>query len=291
MSRTLRLLAVLAHPDDESLGAGGTLAYYAARGVSTHLVTATRGERGRYFDNSDRPSDEEVGVAREAELRAAAEELGIRDVALLGYRDAELGQADPVEAAARIAAHLRRVRPHVVLTFGFDGAYGHPDHIAISQLAAAAIPLAADPSFALTPDRLGAATMDAGAAAGFDGVDPAALAPHRVDKLYWIGWPERLWDVYQSVFKKLVSTVDGVERQVTPWPEWALTTRVDAADHWATVWRAIRCHASQMAIYGPLADLEEAQHRLLWGEQYTYRVFSTVNGGRARETDLFDGLR
>jgi LmbE family N-acetylglucosaminyl deacetylase len=290
MNEPLRLMAVLAHPDDESLGAGGTLAYYAARGVHTYLLTATRGERGRFFDNADRPDDAEVGRVREGELRTAAAELGIREVSLLGYGDGGLADADPVQAAARIAAHLRRVRPHVVLTFGFDGAYGHPDHIAISQLTGAAIPLAADASFVLAPEVLDVAGMDAGAADALAAEDPAALAPHRVAKLYWIGWPARLWDLYQSVFKKLVSVVDGEERQVTPWPQWALSSQLDAGDHWETVWRAVQCHRTQMAIYGQLGDLTEAQHRLLWGEQYAYRVFSTVNGGRSRESDLFEGV-
>src|SRR5689334_19745087 len=96
--RPLRLMAVLAHPDDESLGIGGTLAAYAARGVETYVVTATRGERGRYFADAHRPSDAEVGRVREAELRAAAQALGVREVVLLDYIDGELDRADPHEA-------------------------------------------------------------------------------------------------------------------------------------------------------------------------------------------------
>jgi hypothetical protein len=119
--------------------------------------------------------------------------------------------------------------------------------------------------------------------------DPAA--PHSVSKLYWIGWPSSLWKIYQAAFKRLVSNVDGVERQVTPWPEWMLTSRLDARSHWRQVWRAVQCHRSQMAIYSGLEDLTEAQHAVMWGDQYSYRVFSTVNGGRRREVDLFEGLR
>lgn len=265
-SGALRLMAVLAHPDDESLGVGGTLAHYAASGVETCVVTATRGERGRFHDNANRPDDEQVGRVRERELRAAARDLGVRDVALLGYRDGELDRADVREAVGRIVEHLRRVRPHVVLTFGPDGAYGHPDHIAISQLTAAAVLAAADASFGSGP-------------------------PYRVAKLYFMGWPARLWEIYQTAFRKLVSTVDGVERHATPWPDWALTTRIDAGAHWQTVWRAVRRHETQMALYQGLDELTPAQHRVLWGEQYFYRVLSSVSGGRDRETDLFDGLR
>lgn len=267
MSEPLRLLAVLAHPDDESLGLGGTLAHYAEQGVDTYVLTATRGQRGRFFTNDDRPSDEEVGRVREAELRAAAAELGVREVSLLDYRDGELDAADPTGATNRIAAELRRIRPQVVVTFDAYGAYGHPDHIAISQLTGAACVLAADPLHA--PE------------------DPA----HRVSKLYWMAWPPELWALYQSVFKRLVSTVDGVERQASPWPEWALTTRIDARRHWEAVWRAVRCHETQMAVYQKLGELTPEQHRVLWGEQRFYRVYSTVNGGRELETDLFAGLR
>ncbi len=124
-------MCVLAHPDDESLGTGGTLAKYAAEGVETFLITATRGERGRFGDGGERPSADVVGQTREAELRAAATELGLREVTLLGYPDGGLDAVDPAAAQEMIASHLRRVRPHVVITFGPEGAYGHPDHVAI----------------------------------------------------------------------------------------------------------------------------------------------------------------
>lgn len=267
MTEPRRLMAILAHPDDESLGMGGTLAHYAAQGVETYVVTATRGERGRFFDNSARPTNEEVGRVREQELRAAARELGVREVTLLDYRDQELDQADPREAIGKIVTQLRRIRPQVVLTFSQDGAYGHPDHIAISQFTNAACIAAADSAF----DAPGAA--------------------HRIAKLYYNAWPARLWQLYQAIFKKLVSTVDGAERQANPWPEWMLTTHIDASAQWQRVCWAIHQHKTQMAVYEKLEDLTPAQHALLWGEQYFYRVASMVNGGRVRETDLFEGLR
>src|SRR5437867_130689 len=103
---TLRLMCVLAHPDDESLGTGGVLARSAAEGVETYLVTATRGERGRFGDDSERPGPEIVGRTREAELLAAAKELGLREVAFLDYPDGALDTVDPVEAIEKIAGHL-----------------------------------------------------------------------------------------------------------------------------------------------------------------------------------------
>jgi LmbE family N-acetylglucosaminyl deacetylase len=106
-----------------------------------------------------------------------------------------------------------------------------------------------------------------------------------------MAWPPAKWEVYQAAFKKLVSTVDGVERQAAPWPDWAITTVIDTEAHWSTVWKAVQCHESQMAVYGPLAELSEEHHKGLWGTQEFYRVMSLVNGGRERETDLFEGLR
>src|SRR5678810_1155527 len=90
MADSLRLMCILAHPDDESLGMGGTLARYAKEGVETYLVTATRGERGRFGDAGVRPPIDVVGKVREAELRAAGRELGIREIHFLDYIDKDL---------------------------------------------------------------------------------------------------------------------------------------------------------------------------------------------------------
>ena len=254
-------MAVLAHPDDESLGLGGTLAAYAAAGVETFLLTATRGDAGRYgnhrLGDPGHPGRSALGKVRERELRTAGSVLGIRGIDLLDYPDQQLDRANPKEAIAAIVDHPHRVRPHVVVTFGPDGAYGHPDHIAISQLTTAAVVAAADRAIA---------------------------------KLYYIAWPAPTWAAYESALKKLTSVVDGVERQVVPWPDWAITTVIDARQYCDTVWRAISCHESQMSVYTKLRDLPREHHEALWGRQSFYRAFSRVNGGRARETDLFEGI-
>ena len=259
MDSRLSLLCVLAHPDDESLGTGGVLARYSREGIATHVVTATRGERGRFDDKGTKPGLEIVGRAREAELRAAAKELGVLEVALLDYVDAELDRADPIEAAEKIAAHIRRIKPDVVVTFDPFGAYGHPDHIAISQLTASAIARAAD--------------------------------DHRVSKFYYFVNGERKWAAYQAAFKTLTSSVDGAVRTAFAWPDWSITTTVDARGVWQTVWQAVQCHKTQMSIYKNIASLTEEDQKVIWGTGEFYRVFSLVNGGRKRETDLFEGLR
>jgi LmbE family N-acetylglucosaminyl deacetylase len=253
-------MVVAAHPDDETLGFGGVLARYASEGVETCLVTATRGQAGRYFGHPvgspEHPGHDALAQIRERELHAAAAVLGIGDVSVLDYEDQQLDRAPVAEAVEAIAAHIRRVRPHVLLTFPPDGAYGHPDHIAISQLATAAT--------------------------------VAAAPAHQISKLYYLAWNARTWAAYEAAFKKLVATVDGVERQATPWPDWALTTIVDTREHWQTVLRAVPCHECQTS-YAALKTLSPEQYKALWGSQSFYRVFSLVNGGR-RESDLFEGI-
>ncbi len=268
MALELRLLCVLAHPDDESMGTGGVLARYAAEGVETYVLTATRGERGWLGSEQDDPGPEGLGRIREGELRCAAQTLGVCQVDLLDYVDGDLDRADPAQATAKIAAHLRRVRPQVVVTFDPFGAYGHPDHIAISQFAVAAALCAADPEYA-----------------------PGDEAPaHRVDKLYYFVGTRAFFTAIQAAFGEQVMHVDGAERRPHAWEDWMITTRIDTAPYRQQVWQAVMCHRSQVPAYERLKDLPDDYHRALWDMQHLYRALSTVNGGRAVETDLFEGI-
>lgn len=262
------LLCILAHPDDESLGFGGMLAHYAHAGVATHLITATRGERGWLGEPAAYPGAEMLGRMREGELRAAAEILGIREMTFLDYMDGDLDQADPAAIIDVLVGHLRRVRPQVVATFDPTGIYGHPDHIAICQFTTAAISAAANPHY----------------------VDRDAQAPHQVTKLYYRACSAAELAIYQQVFGDLVMTIDGVERRATGWAEWAIATRIDAVAHWQQVWRAVACHRSQLSAYQHFASLPPEQQRILWGKQTFYRALSLVNGGRQAEDDLFAGI-
>lgn len=136
------LLAVLAHPDDESFGMGGTLALYAARGVEINLICATRGEAGEMSTNYMKGYSS-IGERREAELRCAAGILGIKEIYFLDYRDSGMPSSpdnkhpqalaiQPLDdVAAKIAHHIRKIKPDIVLTFDPIGGYRHPDHIAI----------------------------------------------------------------------------------------------------------------------------------------------------------------
>lgn len=132
-----KLLAVFAHPDDETFRCGGTLALLARRGVCVQVLTATRGQAGSWGDPPLCTQDELPSV-REQELRCSCAALGIQPPILLDYQDGQLSQADPGEIVSEILAVIRELRPQVVITYGLDGISGHPDHVAIGRFAAEA---------------------------------------------------------------------------------------------------------------------------------------------------------
>jgi LmbE family N-acetylglucosaminyl deacetylase len=153
------ILVVLAHPDDETFGMGGTLALYAQKGVEVDLVCATRGEVG---DVPPEMMKEYASVAelREHELMDAAHILGLSHVDFLGYRDSgmpgspdnqhpqALAAAPLEEVTAKVVGYIRKYRPQIVLTFDPIGGYRHPDHIAIQRATEKAFYAAGDPAFA-----------------------------------------------------------------------------------------------------------------------------------------------
>lgn len=153
------ILSVLAHPDDESFGMGGTLALYAERGADVHLICATRGEVGE-MDEKYMQGFKSIADRRESELRCAAGILGLQGVHFLDYRDSGMPDsadnehpqalfAQPVEKVAEeVVAYIRELKPDVVLTFDPIGGYRHPDHIAIHEATVLAFEHADDATFA-----------------------------------------------------------------------------------------------------------------------------------------------
>jgi LmbE family N-acetylglucosaminyl deacetylase len=269
----LKLLAVLAHPDDESLGFGGTLAKYAVESVETYLVTATRGERGLFGPGDERGDPAKVGRVREAELRAAAAVLGIREVCILAFR-----------TGASI-----RSRPGLPFepSFRTFGEFG----LTSSSPSVRTEPTGTQTTLPYPNSRR-----------------PPPYAPPMLNTAFMMerreirilltvlqscttGRGEITSGRHQSAFRKLTSTVDGVERQAVFWPDWAVTTEIDTSAFWPIVCKAVCCHQTQMSIYERLEDLTEEQQRTLWGTQEFYRVYSLVSGGRELETDLSEGLR
>lgn len=268
MAHTRKLLAVFPHPDDETFALGGVLAKYAAEGVETHLICATRGERGWNGPSEDDPGPNAMGRMREIELRNAAKHLGLHGLHFLDYCDGDVDQANPQEIIPKIASHIRRIQPQVVVTFSPDGHYGHPDHIALSQFTLAAILCAAN--------------------TGLN--DPAQLAPYCVAKFYHVVDTKGFVQLIQEKIGGIRMTIDGVERNQVGWEEWAVTTQIDVTNYFEQVWQAVLCHQSQLPGYGPLTGLPEETLRKLLGHGSLVRMFSLVNAGRTVEEDVFEGI-
>ena len=269
MNPVLRLLAIFPHPDDESLGLGGTLAKYSTEGVETTLICATRGERGWPGPSDENPGLEGLGKIREAELKCAVTHLGLKETIFLDYIDGDVDKANPEEIIAKITHQLRRIQPHVVITFSVDGNYGHPDHIAISQFTSAALVSSVDSNF----------------------VDPHDLPPYRVPKYYHMVDSKKMVDALQKMIGGLNMEVDGVTRNHFGWEEWAITTRINTEKYFDTLWSAILCHQSQLAGFEGFLELPAEKQKQLFREGTFIRIYSFVNGGRKIETDLFEGLR
>lgn len=254
------LLVVLAHPDDEAFGLAGTLRLLASRGVPVTLVTATRGEAGEILvpELSVRAT---LGAVREQELRAAMAVAGVTDIRLLGYRDSgmagtpenddprSLVRADPAEVVALIAQTIRDVRPAAVVTFGADGIYGHPDHIAIHHHTTAAVALAAD---ATAPAGLG--------------------EPWRVSGLYYNALPreraQRMAERADGPFRSL--SAEQIAGLGTPIREIAVTMPV--ADVVDTKERVIRLHRTQIDPRGPFAGLPREMVRQMMSWEFLRRI-------------------
>jgi LmbE family N-acetylglucosaminyl deacetylase len=254
---TLRtILGVFAHPDDESMGPGATLAKYARLGHRVAVVTATEGGAGRLF--RERPPDEagraELRRIRREETRRAAEILGAEHLGFLGWEDGRLRERDVLEMEEAVVGWLRRVRPDVVITFHPSGISYHPDHRA------------------LTLATIGAFLGSGDADWYRDG--PATPEPHRPARLYawvpnraapyWKDWPRR---VYAA-------------------PPEEITTIIDTAATADVKWQAVEAHASQ-GDGPPFRQLHEAG---AFREEYFVRLFPAHPPGAAKETDLLEGL-
>ena len=274
MSQTL--LAIFAHPDDETFGPGGTLARYAAAGVAVHLLCATRGEAGE-SDVSDLGKCEDLACRREQELRCAAGILGLTEVHLLGYRDSgmpgspanrhprALVQANPHVVAEQVAGLMCLLRPQVVLTFDPFGGYGHPDHIAMHRATVAA--------FEKMPE----------------GTRPQKLYFTTFGQAAW-RWIVRLMPLFgvnpEAVGKNRDINLRAAFEHTLP-----VTTRISISATYEAKQRAAACHSSQQS--GPGSFWGRLPRWLVrrWQSTETfYRATPLFQRGERIERDLFAGI-
>ena len=287
-----RLLLVHAHPDDETINNGVTMAKYVAEGVQVTLVTCTLGEEGEVLVpelvHLAADQDDALGQHRVGELATAMEALGVSDHRFLGnagrYRDSGMmglptndrpdafWQADLDEAAGLLVDVLRETRPQVLVTYDEKGGYGHPDHIQANRVAMRAVELSADPAF--------------GEGAAWE-----------VAKVYWNAIPEsfmrdglrRMREAGDTTFFEGVDP-DGDIPMVTP--DELVTTAVAALDHVDAKLAAMRAHATQITVDGPFFALSNNLGSQAWGVEF-YRLVrgqpGTERDADGRETDLFAG--
>ncbi len=281
----LVLMAVFAHPDDESFGIGGTLARYGSDpDVRVALVCATRGEAGE-ISKPELASSERLGEVREHELRCACQTLGVEALYFLDYRDSgmagtadnedprALAQADFGEAVGKIVAHIRREKPDVVVTFDEHGGYGHPDHVAIHYITKEAYAAAADPQ--RYAQQIG-----------------AGLEPHQASKLYYTAIPNRF---FRSVVEKLQELGHEVPERYLErldnfgLPDEACTTDIPVGDFWSTKQAAVACHATQLSADSIFATLPPEIMRELQAWE-CFQLAETLVGEDGDIHDLFAGL-
>ncbi|WP_455352636.1 N-acetyl-1-D-myo-inositol-2-amino-2-deoxy-alpha-D-glucopyranoside deacetylase [Streptomyces sp. SYSU K217416] len=288
-----RLLLVHAHPDDESINNGATMAKYANEGAQVTLVTCTLGEEGEVIPpdlarlTADR--DDTLGAHRIGELAAAMKELGVTDHSFLGgagrfrdsgmmglpqnHREGAFWDAEVDEAAAYLVEVIRRRRPQVLVTYDPNGGYGHPDHIQAHRVAMRAAELAAEPAF----------RRDLG-------------TPHTIAKIYWNRVPR---SVAEAGFARLhaagedapfpgIATVDDVPGVVA---DEQITAEIDGTPYAQAKAAAMRAHATQIAVDGPFFALSNDLGQPLFTAEY-YELADGDSGAPAgeRETDLFAGV-
>jgi N-acetyl-1-D-myo-inositol-2-amino-2-deoxy-alpha-D-glucopyranoside deacetylase len=285
-----RLLLVHAHPDDETIGTGATMARYAAEGAHVTLVTCTLGEEGEILVPelahlaSDR--DDRLGQHRVGELAAACAALGVSDHRFLGgagrWRDSGMmgtpqndrpdcfWQADPDEATRELVAVLRELRPQVVVTYDDNGGYGHPDHIQAHRVTVAAVERAADPAYA-----------------------PETGAAWTAGKLYWTALPKSVLQTGIDQLKASGQTnffgADSADDLPFGVPDDRVTTEIDAREHLGAKVAAMRAHASQIAVDGPFFALSDNLGQQVMGVEYYQLAQGARTFAEGREPDLFGG--
>lgn len=283
MTDSRRLLVVHAHPDDEAIPTGATMARYAAEGAEVHLVTCTRGEHGEIVDEAladlRTAGPEGLGKHRETELAAALAELGVRghdwlggagrwwDSGMVGTPENDdprsFHRADPAETTAAMVEVFRRVRPTVLVAYDENGGYGHPDHIQAHKVAMAALGPAADPGYA-----------------------PELGRPWRVEKVYWSVIPREVVErLSVEAGFEIADDMPGV-------PDGVITAQIDGRRYLPSKIAALRAHRSQV-------NLEDGFFsRFAQRPEFGLEHYQLVGGTRGPagagvhgwEDDLFAGL-
>ena len=289
-----RLLLVHAHPDDETIGSGASMAKYVSEGVHVTLVTCTRGEEGEVLgdEHAHRAAhhDDTLGEHREIELANAMRVLGVTDHRWLGhagkYRDSGMigtadnddpdsfWRSDLLEATADLVAVIREVRPQVLVTYDDFGGYGHPDHIQAHRVATYAVSLAAAATFR-----------------------PELGEAWDVAKVYWGAFPRSFIRQGIEALKAAGDTSDFTTMNPDDIPfavdDDVITTVVNAEEFGEVKMAALREHATQVSVEDGFFALSNNLGNKVMGVEF-YRLAKGVVAGpfddKGWETDLFAGV-
>ncbi len=280
-----RLLCVHPHPDDESIACGGLIARSVAAGEEVHVVTCTGGEEGENQSGIDL-GDRDMGEVRRDEMRDAIAALGGPTHHWLGYRDSGMAGepsndhpdafhgADLDEAAGRLAAIIRAVRPHVVVSDDEQGTYGHPDHVKANRVTARAVELAADPAWDATDD-----------------------GPWAVPKRYVHVLPRtRLYRIHQTLLAADLASPFGDREIGSPeelefgTSDEEVTTTIDVRDVLADKRAAMAAHRSQIGEESFFLNVPDELAEDLFGhEAFTLRA-GAPGVAELPEHDVFAGV-
>jgi len=282
-----RLLLVHAHPDDETINNGATMAKYAANGVDVTLVTCTRGEEGEVLVDSllnlASEKDDKLGEHREIELQAAMAELGIKDFRFLGspnkkWRDSGMmgtpqnarpdvfWKADLDEAANELVKVILEIKPQVLITYDEFGGYGHPDHIKAHQVAMRASEIASQQGW-------------------------------QISKIYWNTMPRSVIQMGIDKMKEVGSEFFGAESaDDLPFakPDELVTSVVNAPEYVVQKLAAMKAHATQISVDGPFFALSNNLGLSVWADEYYTLVRGEASepfDDKGREIDLFAGIK
>jgi LmbE family N-acetylglucosaminyl deacetylase len=262
----LKLATILAHPDDETFGTGGTLIRYAREGMEVHSLCLTEGEKGWAGVDDHIVPRELVGPTRAKELAEAGRRMGLASVTCLRYPDGGLGDVKEEWVVRDIVRWLRRVRPEVAIIWGPDGGYGHPDHIAAGERALTAIELA-----------------------GVQRHEPELGAHWHAKRCYRFVAGAELIDRLSSLMPAFAQYMETLAVKPQRWTRERLGAVVDVGDVLDAKVHAMEAHQTQAP---DLAMWATARAKL--PEIFTQETFIREYpdpGGPPLETDLFAGLR
>jgi N-acetyl-1-D-myo-inositol-2-amino-2-deoxy-alpha-D-glucopyranoside deacetylase len=306
-------MTVHAHPDDETIGTGGTMALNVAAGRRVVLVTCTRGEQGEIVVPAlDTPENHRrLGEIRMGELERALDRLGVTEWENLGYRDSDMmgrpanhdprcfWQADLDDAARRLTWCIRRYQPDVVTTYNAFGGYGHPDHIRTHDVTLLAVPRAGDPTWYLEQLRpefggTGPATEQDGGLAPwspaklYEQAIPASVRQARRDRMTEIDGEDPWAPPPDATPEQLAAFEATVARMLTP--DESITAWIDLDDDaLQRKWEALREHVTQIRADSWFVKVGLEGWREIWNQETFVLTHSTVDPS-GREADRFEGL-